>query len=148
MRKGRIAIVAVLAVTIAGAALGTAYARSGGGKQDRSPQPWNAPAAKSGGEKGVQWAVLNASGTTARHSKDWTSSADVNPPGGYGVSFKKSVLNCAYTATIGSVSPSGIPTEGWAFVAPYPGLANAVYIDTKALSGLFADLPVYLVVAC
>jgi hypothetical protein len=152
MSRGRIAIVSVLAVAVTGAVLGTAFARSGGGKEDRAPGTvWNVPGAKAGGEKGTQWAVLNADGSTARHSNHWISSADTHPPGGYGVAFKKSVQNCGYQATIGTVTPSGAPTQGNAFVAPYGYLTvipNAVYIDTVNAAGSFADRPVYVAATC
>jgi hypothetical protein len=153
MSRGRIALVMVLALAITGGVLGTAYARSGSAKQDRQPQPnWNIPAAdKSSGEKGFHWAALNPDGSTARHGKDWIASSNVNPPGGYGVAFKKSVQACGYVASIGSVVPSGAPSQGVAFPAPFgfgSVLPNAVYIDTKNQSNAFANLPTYLVVVC
>jgi hypothetical protein len=144
-------LASVLALATAGGAFGTAYAGSTSGKQDRNPRAWDFPAPKPGHEKGVHWAVLNADGTVDRAGKDVVSSASVNPPGGYGVAFKKSVQGCAYVATIGSTGPSGAPSQGVAFVAPYGFgsiVPNAVYIDTKNQANSFADLPVYLVVIC
>ena len=81
--------IAVASITL-GFGLGGAYASGKGPK----PHP----------QKGTIWAVVNADGTLAHHSKDITGAVRITT-GQYRVFARGNVRNCAYEAHTPCVSP-------------------------------------------
>lgn len=91
------------------------------------------------------FAVVKIDGTIAR-DKGAVSSHKILT-GGYEVIFARNVVNCVYTATIGS-SIGDTPTLGFASVAPRFGNVNGVWVQTRNLSGVDTDKPFHLWINC
>ena len=124
---------AVAAITL-GFGLGGAYASGKGAK----PHP----------QKGTIWAVVNADGTLARHSKDITGAIRI-APGQYRVFARGNVRNCAYEATAGSAGLNA-PPRTYADVAQGFFDTRSAFVETydSTGTGTRVDSDFYVAILC
>lgn len=127
------AVVAVAGITV-GFGLSGAYAS---GKGER-PKP----------QKGTIWAVVNANGTLARHSKDITGVVHI-AAGQYRVFARGDVRNCAYEATGGSAGLAP-PPRTYADVAQGFFDTRSAFVETydSTGTGTRVDSDFYLAILC
>ena len=124
---------AVACITL-GFGLGGAYASAKNGK----PKP----------QRGTIWAVVNANGTLARHSKDITGAVRI-APGQYRVFARGNVRNCAYEATGGAAGLSA-PPRTYADVAQGFFDTRSAFVETydSTGTGTRVDSDFYLAILC
>jgi hypothetical protein len=124
-------VAAVAGITL-GLGLGAAYASG----KDPKVKP----------QKGTIWAVVNADGTLARHSKDITGVVRV-ATGQYRVFAKGDVRKCAYEATGGDVG-LGVPPRTYADVAQGLFDARSAFVETYDSTATRVDSDFYLAILC
>lgn len=144
----------VAALTVAGT--GIAAATSNAGPQSPastgSPQPpgphTRAPLAVSAASLCQNlWAVVNSDATLARAGCPNTTSEALGG-GAFQVTFPRDITGCAFVATLGLSSFSGISPPGEVTVAGRSGTTNAVFIETSDSTGTPTPLGFHVSVQC
>ncbi|MFI5844710.1 hypothetical protein ACIA8K_33930 [Catenuloplanes sp. NPDC051500] len=95
----------------------------------------------------TDWAVVGGDGTLSRGSASVTSVVRLGP-GRYEVRLNKPVSGCAYLATRGHTSFTGVAAPGTISTATRSGNPNAVWVETRTLPGAFTDSAFHLQVQC
>jgi hypothetical protein len=93
------------------------------------------------------WAVVDSPGVLIRHSSSVTSATRLST-GQYQVVLNKPVTGCAYVATLGHPSWTGMPDLGVVSTASRDGNPNAVFVATRTVAGAFTDRPFHLQMQC
>ncbi|MEX2394781.1 MAG: hypothetical protein WD826_09920 [Actinomycetota bacterium] len=101
----------------------------------------------------LMWAAVNADGTLDRARGALDVSTFDGSDGVYLVSFASSVLDCAYTATVGSPNTDSgvgvVVAPGSAWVRGHDGYGgNVLEVFTHDRDGLQADTGFFLQVSC
>jgi len=116
------------------------------GKRGPAGPPGATGAAGAAGAKGDQgapatrlWAVINASGTSARGA-GLTGSVKLTT-GQYEVVFDRDVTGCSYQATLSA-------DHGEIYAQPRSGVPNGVFVGTFTSAGGAADRAFHLAVFC
>jgi len=138
--------VPALAVSLGLVGAGIASAASGGANTAATGKAKPATVSHAKACKKL-WAVVNSDGTKARAGCPSTTSDELRT-GNYEVIFNKSVVNCAYEATLGLSGSAGGQPPGMVGVAGRDGNADGVFIDTYDNTGTDAEQGFHLVVSC
>jgi hypothetical protein len=95
----------------------------------------------------TMWAVVGGGGGLQRDFGA-LSSGKANNPGRYNVRFERSIVNCAYVATLGPSGTSNNPDTGQISAARRPGTETEVRVRTTDSGGANADRAFHLAVHC
>lgn len=148
LRTVRLAIGgSLVAVALAAAAVLAVPAASTAAEEGRNTGIPAQADTKAAPATGTLFAVVNANGVLDR-GKGAVSVAPGKFVGDYVVRFNGSVVNCAYTATIGLTGRSGTAAPGFITVAGSNNNTASVFVSTYNLDVRSAQRPFHLVVTC
>jgi hypothetical protein len=136
---------AVGAVIVSGVLLASTVAAAATPTGLNTPRPGGKEMHVQGGTNISGWAVVNADGSLARKLN--VKSAARLGAGTYEVIFNSALNNCNYQATPATAGISGAPT-GFIGLSPRSGNDRGVFILTRDITGVTADLAFHLQVTC
>jgi hypothetical protein len=146
--RTRISVLAALIAAVAiGAGIGVAHGASSGNATPEhlvvapSVTPTHATAQ-------VLFAVVKKNGQLSRGLGVLSSGFDAGGPGTYRVLFKRGVSKCAYVATLGKSTSSGLPPQGSIGVVGLFQHKAGVFVETVDSTGSPTNDGFHLVVTC